>query len=122
MKPKWLVGVSLQGYGCSLAVGLGIPIPILNEEMAQYTSVSDEELFTHIVDYGKDYPKGISRNYGKVSYAELNSGSIKVQGKRISTVPLSSMVRAREIADLLKNRISTGKFLLGEPQFTLPRK
>jgi len=122
MKPKWLVGVSLQGYGCSLAVGLGIPIPILNEEMAQYTSVSDEELFTHIVDYGKDYPKGISRNYGKVSYAELNSGSIKVQGKRISTVPLSSMVRAREIADLLKKRISTGKFLLGEPQFTLPRK
>jgi len=122
MKPKWLVGVSLQGYGCSLAVGLGIPIPILNEEMAQYTSVSNEELFTHIVDYGKDYPKGISRNYGKVSYAELNSGSIKVQGKRISTVPLSSMVRAREIADLLKKRISTGKFLLGEPQFTLPRK
>jgi uncharacterized protein (DUF39 family) len=122
MKPKWLVGVSLQGYGCSLAVGLGIPIPILNEEMAQYTSVSDEELFTHIVDYGKDYPKGNSRNYGKVSYAELNSGSIKVQGKRISTVPLSSMVRAREIADLLKKRISSGKFLLGEPQFTLPRK
>jgi uncharacterized protein (DUF39 family) len=122
MQPKWLVGVSLQGYGCSLAVGLGIPIPILNEEMAQYTSVSDEELFTHIVDYGKDYPKGNSRNYGKVSYAELNSGSIKVQGKRISTVPLSSMVRAREIADLLKKRISTGKFLLGEPQFTLPRK
>jgi L-aspartate semialdehyde sulfurtransferase len=122
MKPKWLVGVSLQGYGCSLAVGLGIPIPILNEEMAQYTSVSDEELFTHIVDYGKDYPKGNSRNYGKVSYAELNSGSIKVQGKHISTVPLSSMVRAREIADLLKKRISNGKFLLGEPQFTLPRK
>jgi len=122
MQPKWLVGVSLQGYGCSLAVGLGIPIPILNEEMAQYTSISDEELFTHIVDYGKDYPKGNSRNYGKVSYAELNSGSIDVQGKRISTVPLSSMVRAREIADLLKKRISTGKFLLGEPQFTLPRK
>jgi len=122
MQPKWRVGVSLQGYGCSLAVGLGIPIPILNEEMAQYTSISDEELFTHIVDYGKDYPKGNSRNYGKVSYAELNSGSIDVQGKRISTVPLSSMVRAREIADLLKKRISTGKFLLGEPQFTLPRK
>ena len=120
MHPKWLIGVSIQGYGCSLAVGLGVPIPILNEEMAQYTSVSDESLFTHVIDYGKDYPQGKSRSYAKVSYAELRSGSIHVGGKAIPTVPLSSMVRAREIADLLKKRIAAGKFLLGEPQFTLP--
>ena len=122
MHPKWLIGVSIQGYGCSLAVGLGVPIPILNEEMAQYTSISDEDLYTHVIDYGKDYPQGKPSNYGKVSYAELKSGAIEVAGKRIPTVPLSSMVRAREIANLLKNRISAGKFLLGEPQSTLPRK
>ena len=120
MKPKWLVGVSLQGYGCSLAVGLGVPIPILNEEMAAYTSVSDEEIFTQIIDYGVDYPQGKTNSYGKISYAELKSGSIKVNGRTISTVPLSSVVRAREIAELLKKKISQGKFLLGEPQFTLP--
>ncbi|RLC01483.1 MAG: hypothetical protein DRH90_16130, partial [Deltaproteobacteria bacterium] len=120
MHPKWLIGVSIQGYGCSLAVGLGVPIPILNEEMAQYTSISDEDLYTHVIDYGKDYPQGKPSNYGKVSYAELKSGAIEVEGKRIPTVPLSSMVRAREIANLLKNRISAGKFLLGEPQSTLP--
>ena len=122
MQPKWLVGVSIQGYGCSLAVGLGIPIPILNEEMAKFTSISDEDLYTHVIDYGKDYPQGNSKNYGRVSYAELKSGTIEVAGKHIPTVPLSSMVRAREIADLLKNRISAGKFLLGEPQFTLHSK
>ncbi len=122
MHPKWLIGVSIQGYGCSLAVGLGVPIPILNEEMAQYTSISDEDLYTHVIDYVKDYPQGKPSNYGKVSYAELKSGAIEVEGKRIPTVPLSSMVRAREIANLLKNRISAGKFLLGEPQSTLPRR
>jgi uncharacterized protein (DUF39 family) len=122
MHPKWLIGVSIQGYGCSLAVGLGVPIPILNEEMAQYTSISDEDLYTHVIDYGKDYPQGKPSNYGKVSYSELKSGTIEVGGKRIPTVPLSSMVRAREIADLLKKRISAGKFLLGEPQSTLPRR
>ena len=122
MQPKWLVGVSIQGYGCSLAVGLGIPIPILNEEMAKFTAISDENLYTHVVDYGKDYPRGKSKHYGRVSYAELKSGTIEVAGKRIPTVPLSSMVRAREIADLLKRRISAGKFLLGEPQFILPRR
>ena len=120
MSPKWLVGVSIQGYGCSLAVGLGIPVPILNEEMAEYTSVSDDEIFTEIVDYGHDYPKGISKNYGRVSYAELKSGSIKFQGKDIPSVPLSSIVKAREIAETLKKWISKGEFELGQPQFTLP--
>ncbi|MBW2246618.1 MAG: homocysteine biosynthesis protein [Deltaproteobacteria bacterium] len=120
MSPKWLMGVSIQGYGCSLAVGLGIPIPILNEEIVQYTAVSDEDLFTQIVDYGHDYSNGISKSYGQVSYAELKSGHIKFRGEDIPSVPLSSMVRAREIADMLKNWISNGKFFIGEPQFTLP--
>ncbi len=121
MSPKWLVGVSLQGYGCSLSVGLGIPIPILNEEIVQYTAVSDEELFTQIVDYGHDYANGISKSYGQVSYAELKSGHINFKGEDVSTVPLSSVVRAREIAELLKKWILKGKFIIGEPQFTLPR-
>ena len=120
MSPKWLVGVSLQGYGCSLAVGIGIPIPILNEEIAQFVAVSDEDIFTQIVDYGHDYPNGISKSYGQVSYAELKSGHIQFRGKSIPTVPLSSVVKAREIATTLKNWILEGKFSLGEPQFTLP--
>ena len=121
MSQKWLVGVSLLGYGSSLSVGLGIPIPILNEEIVQYTAVSDEELFTQIVDYGHDYANGISKSYGQVSYAELKSGLIKFKGEDVPAVPLSSMVRAREIADLLKKWILKGKFIIGEPQFTLPR-
>ena len=122
MSSKWLVGMSLQGYGCSLAVGLGIPIPMLNEEIAGYTGISDEDIVTQIIDYGNDYPKGVSNSYGQVSYAKLKSGSIKVNGREIPTVPLSSMVKAREIADILKKKISQGKFILGDPQFTLPGK
>jgi len=120
MSPKWLVGVSIQGYGCSLAVGLGLPIPILNEEMVQFTAVSDDEIFTQIVDYGHDYPHGISKHYGTVSYGELKSGTIRVNGKDVPTVPLSSVVRAREIAETLKKWIQKGKFTLGEPQELLP--
>jgi uncharacterized protein (DUF39 family) len=121
MKSKWLVGVSIQGYGCSLAVGLGIPIPLLNEEIARHTAITDEEIFTQIIDYGHDYHQGISKSYGQVSYAELKSGSIKFKGQEIATVPLSSVVKAREIAAILKKKISQGKFMIGEPQFTLPR-
>ncbi len=120
MDPKWLTGVSILGYGCSLALGVGVPIPVLNEEMAGFTGVSDEELFTQIIDYGYDYPKGKDASLGKVSYAELKSGTIKFRGKEVATVPLSSTVRALEIAQILKGWIEKGDFLLAEPQDMIP--
>ncbi len=120
MTPEWIVGVSVQGYGVSLAVGIGLPIPLLNEEMAQYTAVTDEDIQVQVVDYGYDYPNGIAKNYGFVTYAQLKSGVIEVEGKKVPTVPLSSVFKARQIADILKQWISEGRFLLGEPQFTLP--
>jgi uncharacterized protein (DUF39 family) len=120
MSADWLRGVSIQGYGCSLAVGLGIPIPILNEEIVKYTAVSDEDIFTQVIDYGNDYPNGVSKSYGRVSYAELKSGVITVKGEKVPTAPLSSVVKAREIAAILKDWILKGVFTMGEPQFTLP--
>lgn len=116
MSPEWLVGQSIRGYGVSLSVGLGIPIPILNEEILKYTSVSDDELFTQIIDYGHDYPKGIAKTYGQVSYAELKSGTIMIKGEAVPTVPLSSMVKARKIAQILKSEIQKSRFYIGVPQ------
>jgi uncharacterized protein (DUF39 family) len=88
--------------------------------MATYTGVSDKELFTQIVDYGHDYTNGISRNYGDVSYAQLKSGTIQVNGKDVPTAPLSSLPMAREIAETLKSWMMDGKFLLQKPAQLLP--
>jgi len=120
MDPKWLMGVSMLGYGCSLAVGLGVPIPILNEEMARYTGVSDEEIFTQIIDYGNDYPKGEASSLGQMSYAKLKSGMIRFDGQDVMTVPISSYVMALEIARTLKDWIDKGGFFLSERQEMLP--
>lgn len=120
MSPRWLKGISMQGYGCTLAVGIGVPIPILNEEIASYTGISDEEIFTQVVDYSHDYSHQIARNYGEVSYAELKSGQIKVNGKPVQTAPLSSVVRAKEIAETLKKWIVEDSFQLGVPVKSLP--
>lgn len=120
MSAKWLRGVSILGYGNTLAVGLGVPIPILNSAMAAYTGVSDADIFTQVVDYGYDYSNGIARNYGEVSYAQLKSGTIEVNGKQVPTAPLSSMVMAREIAETLKKWIRDRKFLLSQPAQLLP--
>lgn len=120
MSAEWLRGVSLLGYGNSMAVGLGIPIPILDADMAMYTGVSDKELFTRVVDYGSDYTNRVARDYGEVSYHQLKSGTIVVNGKEVQTAPLSSMVKAREIAETLKKWVMEKKFLLNRPAETLP--
>ncbi len=120
MSPRWLVGISMLGYGCTLAVGVGIPIPVLSEEILQYTTVSDEDILAPVVDYSKAYPQLKSDILGEVSYAQLKSGSIKVRGKEIATASLSSYPRAVEIASTLKEWIQSGKFLLTEPVAPLP--
>ncbi len=120
MTPQWLVGASILGYGVSLYVGIGIPIPVLNEEMARYTAIRDEDIITQVYDYSMDYPKGDVKVLAEVNYRELRSGSIHLNGKKIATAPLSSYYKAREIANLLKEWIERRVFFLGEPQMTLP--
>ncbi len=120
MKSEWLRGTSILGYGVSLSIGIGIPIPILDEEMAYYTSVSDEQIYTQIVDYSKAYPQGMPETLGQVNYAQLRSGKIRINGKDVPTGSLSSYAKARQIANILKKWIKDGKFLLTEPVEKLP--
>jgi uncharacterized protein (DUF39 family) len=120
MSPRWLVGTSMLGYGSTLTVGIGVPIPILNEEILSYTTVTDAEIFGAVIDYSGDYPNLKEGILGEVSYAELKSGKVKLKGKEIPTASLSSYPRAVEIANTLKEWIIGGKFLLTEPVAPLP--
>jgi uncharacterized protein (DUF39 family) len=120
MSASFVRGASIVGYGCSLMVGLGVPIPILNEELARFTGVADKDLFCQVVDYGIDYPNAVNRSLGEVSYAELKTGRIELNGKTIPAAPLSSYPMAVKIAGILKSWITEGHFILGVPQATLP--
>ncbi|HPZ42857.1 MAG TPA: homocysteine biosynthesis protein [Bacillota bacterium] len=120
MKPNWLVGASILGYGATLMVGIGIPIPILNEEVMRCVSVSDNDLYAPVVDYSEAYGQRIPGNLGYVSYAQLKSGKITVNGREVPTAPLSSYPKAREIAETLKQWIKNGEFFLTEPVKLLP--
>ena len=118
MNTEFLQGAAFTRYGTSMYVGLGIPIPILNEGLARKTAVRDEEILTDIVDYSvprRDRPK-----LGKISYEELKSGSITVQDKRVRVGSLSSLKTARKIAATLKQWILDGEFFLTAPVERLP--
>ena len=110
----------MLGYGATLTVGIGVPIPILSEEILRYTAVRDAEIIAPIVDYSQTYPQRKPGILGEVSYAQLKSGKIQVQGKEVPTASLSSYSKAVEIASILKSWIQKGEFLLTEPVAPLP--
>jgi len=120
MSPKWVVGTSFQGYGVTLTLGLGVPIPVLNEEIVRYTAVKDEEIVAQIVDYSEDYPQGNKLSLGEVNYKQLKSGRISIKGKEVPTSPLSSYPMAIEIAEELKHWIKEKRFFLTESVQPLP--
>ncbi|MGB2583353.1 MAG: homocysteine biosynthesis protein, partial [Dehalococcoidia bacterium] len=120
MSPRWLVGTSFIGYGATLTVGIGVPIPILSEEILSYTAVTDNEIFAPIIDYFEAYPQRSPDILGEVSYAQLKSGKIKIQGKDVPTASLSSYSRAVEIANILKDWIQKGEFYITESVSPLP--
>lgn len=120
MSPRWLVGSSILGYGCSLTVGVGVPIPILSEEILEYTKVTDADILAPVIDYSDAFPNNKPDILAEVSYAELKSGRINVMGKEVPTASRSSYPRAVEIASTLKEWIQSGKFLLTESVQPLP--
>ena len=113
MNSEYIQALSIPKYGVSLGVGVGAPIPLLNEEMVRYTSVRDRDIYTAVYDYSSP-----SRNRSildEVTYEQLRGGFITIKGKEVPTRPLSNYKKARKIAETLKKWIENGEFFLQEP-------
>ena len=119
MSTEFLRAATFTNYGTTLYVGIGVPIPVLDEEMARFVCVRDEEIVTNVYDYSVG--RRSRPSLAQVNYKELRSGQIEIQGKKVRTAPLSSLAKAQKIADLLKGWIVDGKFTLTEPIMGLPK-
>jgi len=117
--PEFFSAASFTGYGVSSFVGIGVPIPVLDEEIAGTLALTDADITATIYDYGV---AGRSRpSFGTVSYAQLRTGSITVEGKKVPTGPISSLPKARKIAAELKRWIAEERFAITEPLQLLPQ-
>jgi uncharacterized protein (DUF39 family) len=117
MDTRYVRGAVFRGYGISMYVGIGIPIPILNEEIATATGISDAGITTNILDYGVSGHPTVQ----EVTYEDLKSGIVDINGKEVRTSPLSSFHIARTIADELKGWIRDGEFFVSSPCEQLQR-
>jgi len=103
-------------------MGVGIPIPILNENVLKRTCIRDREIPTPVVDYSVDYPQNTGKVLCYVNYEQLRSGEIEVEGRKVAVGSLSSYYKALEIANLLADEIRRGDFRLAEPIAYLPKE
>lgn len=118
MNPRWVRGCYFKSYGPSLMLGVGIALPMLNEAVVAHCAVQDRELVAPIVDFS--IPRRVRPTFGLVSYAQLKSGRISIEGKPVRVAPLASVYLSRQVALELKQWIEAGDFQLTEPVAPLP--
>jgi L-aspartate semialdehyde sulfurtransferase len=119
MNPNWVRGCYLKNYGPSLMLGVGVPIPVLNADIVAKCAVQDRDIFAPVVDFS--IPRRVRPTFGLVSYEQLKSGKIKIEGRTVRVAPLASIYRSKQVAIELKEVIDRGEFFLTEAVSLLPR-
>ena len=118
MSDRWVRGCYFKGYGPSLMLGVGIPIPVLNPEVVERAAVTDKDLVAPVIDFA--IPRRVRPSFGMVSYEQLKSGKITLDGKSVRVAPLASFRLSLAVAEALKEEIKTGQFTLTEAVAPLP--
>jgi L-aspartate semialdehyde sulfurtransferase len=118
MDARWVRGCYFRGYGSSLMLGVGIPLPVLNETVIAHCAVQDKDLVAPVVDFS--IPRRVRPTFGLVSYAQLKSSKLTIDGKPVRVASLASIYLSRQVAAELKQWIEAGEFLLTEPVVGIP--
>src|SRR6476469_1448288 len=107
MQARWVRGCYFKNYGPSLMLGVGVPLPVLHEEVIARCAVQDKDLVAPIVDFS--IPRRVRPTFGLVSYAQLKTGRITIEGKPVRVAPLASLYLSNQVAQELKQWIAAGK-------------
>ena len=113
MSQDYLRAATMTGYGVTMYIGLGVPLPVLDLDVVRATAVRDEDISVDILDYS--IPSRSRPVIRKATYAELRSGAVEIKGEEVRTSPLSSFRRARAVAAELKGWVESGKMELVLP-------
>jgi uncharacterized protein (DUF39 family) len=118
MSSDYLRAALFYGYGVSMFVGIGVAIPVLDEEMVDFLRIRDEDISTDIYDYSvqrRSRPSVL-----KVNYKQLKQGKVRINKKDVPTGSISSYPKAKEIAKKLKDWINQSAFELTDPVAPIP--
>jgi uncharacterized protein (DUF39 family) len=106
--------VTIPGYGISLYVAVGIPIPVLDEEVAAQVCVRNRDIKTRLIDYSNGDVLDI------VNYEDLIQNKVTFQGNRLHARTMTDLKTSHKISTILKQWIRSGEFQLKQPVQRLP--
>lgn len=112
MDPRWVRGCYFAKYGPSLMLGVGVPLPVLTEEVIARCAVQDKEVVAPVMDFS--IPRRIRPTFGLVSYGQLKTGRLTIDGKSVKVAPVTSLYLSQQVAETLKQWIEAGEFTLTE--------
>ncbi len=116
---EYYAAATMTNYGVSSFMGIGVPIPVLDDDLAATLALTDADISATVFDYG--VARRARPALGSVTYAELRSGQIEVEGKKVPAGPVSSLDVARRIAAELKTWVAERGFTLSAPLQLLPQ-
>ena len=118
MDAHWVRGCYFTNYGSSLMIGVGVPLPVLDESVIAACAVQDKDIVAPVIDFS--IPRRVRPTFGLVTYEQLKTGRITLEGKLARSAPLASISFSRQVAEELKQQIDQGEFTLTEPIAPLP--
>lgn len=114
MNRRFVRPLLVPGYGVSLSLGIGLAIPVLDEDMARALSVRNHQISTRVVDYAS------GEVVGRIDYGQLMGQRVEFMGRRIPSRTLSDRRGAQLICQELKTMVLAGRFPLHAPVRPLP--
>ena len=119
MSPEWVRGCYFKHYGPSMMLGVGIPFPVLDRKVIEHCAVGDKDVVAPVIDFS--IPRRVRPTFGLVSYGQLKTGRMTIEGRSIRVAPLASIALSRKVAQELKSWIEKGEFTLTDPVAPLPK-
>ena len=113
LNPRWIRSCFFPGHGSALMVAIAAAVPLLNRVIAEQAAAGQEQLKAPVLDVA--IPRRLKPALGSVSYAELASGHISVQGHKLRCAPAHSHRLAAEISKDLIHRLEQNRFPLRLP-------
>jgi uncharacterized protein (DUF39 family) len=120
LDPRWLRATRLEGGGSGLLVAIAAPVPLINGTVALQAAATNAALQAPVLDFA--IPRRVRPSFGTVSYAQLHSGELNLQGRRLTCAPGHSPRLAAAIAEELAQRLQAGHFPLRLPLHPLPTR
>ena len=118
MSLPWVRGCYFKNYGPSLMLGVGVALPVLREDVVLRCAVKDKDIVAPTIDFA--IPRRVRPTFGLVTYEQLKSGRINIDGKSVRVASLASIYLSRQVAEELKKWIEAGKFTFTEPVAPIP--